>query len=84
MTLVEKLKNWLNVTTTMLALGGAIIIGIGSVFLMYSDVKELKADQNKIQDLEKHMIGVQVKLDEMEKRFDERFDNMESLLKANK
>ena len=84
MTLIEKLTNWLNITTMTLALGGTIIIGIGSVFLMYSDVKELKADQNKIQDLEKHMIGVQIKLDEMEKRFDERFDNMEKLLKANK
>jgi len=37
------------------------------LFVVYTDVQELKAEQAKIESLEKHMIEVQTKLDEMEK-----------------
>ena len=76
MTLVDKLKNWLNIATLSLALLGVIFVGVGTTFIMYTDVQELKADQVKIESLEKHMIEVQIKLDEMEKRFMEKFDDI--------
>jgi len=76
MTLVDKLKNWLNIATLSVALIGVIFVGVGTTFIMYTDVQELKADQVKIESLEKHMIEVQIKLDEMEKRFMEKFDDI--------
>ena len=76
MTLVDKLKNWLNIATLSVALLGVIFVGVGTTFIMYTDVQELKADQVKIESLEKHMIEVQIKLDEMEKRFMEKFDDI--------
>jgi len=76
MTLVDKLKNWLNIATLSVALIGVIFVGVGTTFIMYTDVQELKADQVKIESLEKHMIEVQTKLDEMEKRFMEKFDDI--------
>ena len=76
MTLVDKLKNWLNIATLSVALLGVIFVGVGTTFIMYTDVQELKADQVKIESLEKHMIEVQTKLDEMEKRFMEKFDDI--------
>jgi uncharacterized membrane protein (DUF106 family) len=76
MTLVDKLKNWLNIATLSVALLGVIFVGVGTTFIMYTDVQELKADQVKIESLEKHMIEVQIKLDEMEKRFIEKFDDI--------
>jgi len=76
MTLIDKLKNWLNIATLSVALLGVIFVGVGTTFIMYTDVQELKADQVKIESLEKHMIEVQIKLDEMEKRFMEKFDDI--------
>jgi len=76
MTLLDKLKNWLNIATLSVALLGVIFVGVGTTFIMYTDVQELKADQVKIESLEKHMIEVQIKLDAMEKRFIEKFDDI--------
>jgi hypothetical protein len=76
MTIVNKLKNWLNIATLSVALLGVIFVGVGTTFVVYTDVQELKAEQAKIGSLEKHMIEVQIKLDEMEKRFMEKFDDI--------